>query len=145
MKISACYPSKYLKAADLGDANVRLVIDRVTMEDVAQGEEQKPVLYFQNHEKGTVLNKTNSKVIAAAYGDDTDDWAGRPLILFSATVDFRGDMVEAIRVRIPKPPAAKPKADKISTGPLKPTPAEAIEEDTENPAPADDMSDEVPF
>jgi hypothetical protein len=34
-------------------------------------------------------------------GDDTDAWAGKQLVLFSALVDFRGDSVEAIRVKVP--------------------------------------------
>jgi hypothetical protein len=56
--------------------------------------------------KGLVLNKTNSKVIATAYGDDSEAWQGKEIILFMALVDFRGDQVEAIRVRVPKPQAA---------------------------------------
>lgn len=104
MKISNAFPSKYLRAADLQDRQVKAVMSRVEMENIGD-DDKKPVLYFTKGNKGLVLNKTNSKVIAHAYGDDTDTWEGKELILFPAMVDFRGDSVEAIRVRIPKPPA----------------------------------------
>lgn len=102
MKISNAFPSKYLRAADLQDRNVKLVMARVEMEVIA-GDDKKPVLYFTKAAKGLVLNKVNSKVIANAYGDDTDNWEGKEVILYQAMVDYRGDMVEAIRVRVPKP------------------------------------------
>jgi hypothetical protein len=105
MKISAAFPSKYLKAADLQDRQIKAVIDRVEMETIGD-DDKKPVLFFKKGTKGLVMNKTNSKVIASAYGDDTDMWEGKEVILFPAMVDFRGDSVEAIRVRIPKPAAA---------------------------------------
>ena len=106
MKISAAYPSKYLKAADLQDKHVNLIMKMVELENLGDGEEKKPVLYFTNARKGLCLNKTNARVIAAAYGDNTDDWENKPIIIFSTIVDFRGDQVEAIRVKIPKAAAA---------------------------------------
>lgn len=107
MKMSQAFPSKYLKAADLQDRNVKLVMNRVELEDVG-GDDRKPVLYFEKAVKGLVLNKTNAKVIVSAYGDNTDGWEGKELILFPAMVDFRGDQVEAIRVKIPKNNAPPP-------------------------------------
>jgi hypothetical protein len=86
------------------DQNVNVTMSHVDMEDVGDTD-KKPVLYFNGKDKGVVLNKTNSRVITNAYGDDTEAWRGKPLILYPAMVDFRGDMVEAIRVRIPKMPA----------------------------------------
>lgn len=101
MKVSQAYPSNYLKASDLQDRNVRVIISGYKMEKI--GEDQKPVLYFKGKEKGLVMNKTNANNIAAEYGDDMDDWQGHEIILFSAWVDFQGKSVEAIRVRKPQP------------------------------------------
>ena len=136
MKIGNCFPSKYLKAADLQDKPIKLIMSRVELETIGQGDDdKKPVLYFTKAKKGLCLNKTNSKVIATAYGDDTDLWDGQEIVLFPAMVDFRGDTVEAIRVRVPKPAAAS-----------KPLPPPREEEHSEiNPPPHDDMSDEIPF
>jgi len=121
MKISNAFPSKYLKAADLQDRQHKLVMHRVEMENIGD-DDKKPVLYFVGKQKGLVLNKTNSKTIATAYGDDTDTWENKELVIFPAMVDFRGDQVEAIRVKTPKPA---------------PTAAH------ENPAQG--MDDEIPF
>lgn len=136
MKISAAFPSKYIKAADLGDAQAKVVIARVELEEIQAGEDHKPVLYFVGKKKGMVLNKTNSKTIASSYGDDTDEWSNRPLVLFSALVDFRGDQVEAIRVRVPK---ATVTAATVPAAQAAPTHSEI------NPPPASDMDDEIPF
>jgi hypothetical protein len=110
MKVSDAFPSKYLKAVDLQDKNVTLVIDRVEFENIGD-DDRKLVIYFTKAKKGLVLNKTNSKTIAATYGDDTDGWSGKSIVLFPAMVDFRGDTVEAIRVRVPQNKvAAAPKS-----------------------------------
>jgi hypothetical protein len=99
MKIFAAFPSKYLKAADLHDRQVQAVMQNVMMEDIGEAD-PKPILYFQNVPKGLVLNKTNAKVIALGYGQETDAWRDMPLILFPCMVDFRGEPVEAIRVKL---------------------------------------------
>jgi len=102
MKISNAFPSEYLRAIDLNGRNVMVVIDRAEMAELSGGD-HKPVLYFKGKEKGLILNKTNANNIAAVYGDDTDDWEGKELILFSAMVDMQGKTVPAIRVRAPMP------------------------------------------
>ena len=128
MKISAAFPSKYLKASDLQDRNVSVIMSHVELEDVGDAE-RKPVLFFDGKTKGLVVNKTNARVIAGAYGDDTDAWAGKQLVLFPAMVDFRGDSVEAIRVKVPPARQASPKPP--------------IRQEAENPAAY--LDDEIPF
>lgn len=131
MKISSAFPSKYLKAADLQDKPVTLVMSRVDLEKVGMGnEDPKPVLYFTKARKGLVLNKTNSKAITVAYGDDTDEWEGKPITLFPAMVDFAGETVESIRVRKPK--------DAVEPAAAKPAPQNELN-------PPDDMDDDIPF
>jgi hypothetical protein len=133
VKISNAFPSDYLRAADLQDRNVRVVMDRVEMAEI--GDERKPCLYFQGKEKGLILNKTNSNNIAAKYGDDTEDWSGRELILFPAMVDFKGQTVPAIRVRAP--------TAKDGNGRAAPKPAPVQVAHHDEPPPISD--EEVPF
>jgi hypothetical protein len=119
MKVSEAFPSKYISAADIPEENIRLVMSHVvteTMED-----KQKLILYFQGAKKGLVLNKTNAKNIADEYGDDTDDWTGKEVILFTTWVDFQGKSVEAVRVRTPQPKDNKSSAAKKSDAPLNDT------------------------
>lgn len=107
MNIGTAFASKYLKASDIPeDHPVTVRIDRVEIEDLGQGQDKdsKPILYFVGKNKGMVLNKTNSKVIAKAYGEETDDWTGKPVTIMSMEVEFKGDMVQGLRIRIPKAP-----------------------------------------
>lgn len=101
MKVSDAFPSKWITAADLNNQNVRVTISRVEMEKI--GDDSKPVIYFRGKTKGLVANKTNSKAIAAVYGDEMDDWIGSDVILFPVMTDYQGKSVEAIRVRAPQP------------------------------------------
>ncbi len=97
MNVNDVFPSKYLKAADLNNREVQVTISGVEMEDL--NGEQKAIVYFQNKQKGVVLNKTNATNIAGAYGDDTDGWVGQPVVLFSVWTDFQGKSVQSIRIR----------------------------------------------
>lgn len=105
MRIGAAFPGKYIKAADLQGANVRVLISKVIMEDLSRDDaepESKPVVYFQNKKAGMVLNKTNGDAISKIAGtDETDDWTGVEIELFPTTVEAFGKMVDAIRVRPP--------------------------------------------
>lgn len=131
MDIDAAFPSKYLKAADLQGRNVTLVIERVEVEEIGFGRDKdhKPVLYFEKAKKGLVLNVTNKNKIKEAYGKDTDEWTGKPLVLFSAMVDFAGDTVESIRVKAPTPAKA-------------PKPAPQSHDEMNPP---DQLDDDIPF
>lgn len=135
MKISEEFPSKYLKAADLQGREVRVTIGNVEREKM--GDDTKPVVYFKGKEKGVVLNKTNSNVIADAYGDDTDDWFGQDVILLSVMTDYAGKATPAIRVRIPTARDSKPRPDPISTSPQRMT--GGVSDNMKK------LNDEVPF
>ncbi len=111
MKISNAFPSAYWKATDLEGRPVKFIMDRVEMEDI--GGDHKPILFFQGKDKGLVLNKTNSNNISAAYGDDTDGWAGKEIVLYPAMTDFQGKTVPCIRVRRPNLPIAKQMNDEV--------------------------------
>ncbi len=121
MKISEAYPSKYLKAADLDGQDRTVSIRACVQEELGQGSEMevKPVLYFDGGQKGLVLNKTNATAIAEDYGDDTEAWIGRDIVLFAREVDFKGKPTLSIRVRVqnaqqavvpPRPTATTPAA-----------------------------------
>jgi len=105
MKTADVFPSKYLKAADLGGKHIKLIIAKVQREKLGE-DEVKPIMYFTRSKKGLVLNRTNWRAIAVAYGDESDQWTNKEVILFSMMVQFRDELKEAIRVRIEKPVAA---------------------------------------
>lgn len=129
-RVSDMVPSKYLKASDVEDSPV-LTISHVKEEVIGQGAQadKKWILFFEEEEKGLVLNRTNINTIADLYGDDTDDWEGKKVTLFATQVDFQGKQVDAIRVRNKQP--------KTKERPAKPEPAAA--------APATHPDDNPPF
>lgn len=60
---------------------------------------KKPVLYFEGKEKGMALNATNSKTIAAMYGNYTERWIGKRITIYPTTTQMGGETVECIRVK----------------------------------------------
>ena len=137
MNIQEAFPSKYIKAADLQDQNVRVIMDHIQFEDIGDGD-QKPVLYFRGKDKGMVVNKTNANNISMVYGDETDDWTGKEIILYPTMVDYQGRSVPAIRVR---PPQAKDR----QASELRKANGPQTAHITRRPAVSEDLNDEVPF
>lgn len=113
MKISKIFPSKYVAAADLDGRTVTLTIKGVTMEEMLTHDSKKvskPVVWFEKATKGFVMNLTNAKIIAALYGDETDDWTGKRISIYPTKVRAFGQMQDAIRVREEIPALPKPTA-----------------------------------
>ncbi len=153
MNIENAFPSKYLKAANLGGKTIRLKITNVVMEKL--GDDERPVAYFTGTTKGLVLNKTNANVINEVYGSETDNWIGKDIDIYPTRVEYAGRMVDGMRVRIP---AAPPKG-KAGPAPGKTALTAAIIEHLDAPPPAseadygtigggslaDDLDDVIPF
>lgn len=134
MKISEAFPGTYLKAADLQGRTVRVTIADCRMEHL--DDETKPLLLFVGKERGLILNKTNSGILVAALGDETDLWRGRVIELYPDRVMFSGRMVDAIRLRVPAgtpapPPAppAPPAASLAAQAPALPTDRPPFDDD----------------
>lgn len=138
MKMSTAFPSKYLAAdtdvPDAEDGGLIVTISGCKRETLGNGKEaeDKPVLYFEETDKGLVLNKTNANTITDLMGtDETDEWEGRKIKLYAKDVEFQGKMTRGIRVstRPPKRPEAH-RQDFDETNdppPRKATPAENVE------------------
>jgi hypothetical protein len=117
----SAFPSKWLKASDC-QPPINVTIKSGGFEDVGTGSDtkRKLVLHFLETEQGLVLNKTNGDLIAAITGtEDYLEWIGSRICLFSAKVQFKDKLVDAIRVRpvstrasrspaAPPPPADPP-------------------------------------
>ena len=102
MKSSEVFPSKWLKAEDLGDKEPTVTVDRVVLEDLGDG--QKPVMYFKGHDKGLVVNKTNWSMLEhLCRSDESDEWTGQKIRLSVEMVPFQGKIVPSIRVKRAQP------------------------------------------
>lgn len=114
MRLRDLYPSRFLKAEDITEegGEIRAFIKAVKIEelqDPERGKEDKPVVYFLRIDKGLVLNKTNAETIGDAYGDETDAWAGKEVLLVTERVTAFGKTAPAIRIRIQNRPKVAPK------------------------------------
>src|SRR3990167_3481787 len=105
--IDDLFPSKYLRAADIAHEPVVTIkgVSKENMKNQEGKEETKPVLYFNELEKGIVLNKTNANTVKSMYGEVIEEWVGKRIQLCSVMVEAFGDRQPAIRVREEKPPA----------------------------------------
>jgi hypothetical protein len=110
MKVSEAFPSKYLSVEDLDDQDMTVTIRDVTQEMLGQGADAslKLVVNFVEIPKCLACNKTNAKTIARVCGsEETADWRGKRITLWpNHDVEFKGDIVSAIRVRSRSPGAA---------------------------------------
>jgi len=141
---SAFDQSKFMNAGDFTSEKA-LRIKAVTVENMPRGE-QKPVLWFTNHQKGLILNKTNNRTLRGSFGDDMEKWAGKVIAIYPTQTDFGGKTVGALRVRIPPPKQA-------AAGNGQPTKPEVVKETLDKfaappepkPSLADDLDDEIGF
>jgi hypothetical protein len=108
MKISETFRSKYLKASDLQGKTVEAEIELVTEEEVGELREKKPVVYFRGKQRGIVLNLTNASVLQSSFGDETDRWIGKPVVVFVEPTLFQGRRVDGLRLRAAAPAAPSP-------------------------------------
>lgn len=105
------YPSRWLKAADLSPDGEQITIREVTVEEIGEEREKKPVMSFDELDKELVVNMTNWTSIEELTGEnDSDKWAGHAIKLVRVRVPFGGKNVEAIRVEPadPKPRRSLP-------------------------------------
>lgn len=98
--IDEVYAGKSLKAADLDGNDVTLTIMNAEAKEFDDG--SKIIIEFQETEKTFICNKTNATRIASIYDKDYSVWHGKKITLYPDMVEFKGDQVEAIRVRITK-------------------------------------------
>lgn len=137
MKASDYTSSNYVKSSDLQGKTVVVTISAVAEEVIGQDKKKKPILYFVNKNKGAVLNKTNLLALSAAFGDEMLGWPNRQVELYSETVLFQGQHVQGLRMR---PIAAQP-----AYRPPPPPAAGITPQPINQPTPAADPSDQIPF
>lgn len=114
MDYRAMFDRDYVGAWELEGKDVTVTICKVEAKTLtAQGNRKtkKPVIWFHGKEKGLALNKTNSKVIAAMYGNDTSQWIDKSITIYPTQTEMSGETVDCIRVR-PRIPQSPPQSRK---------------------------------
>jgi hypothetical protein len=128
MIISKMFPRKYFKSDDFkNDRRLTLTVSEVVPEIIKgeNGEEERWVAYFEDEDRGLVLNVTNARSLEEFSGtDDSDDWIGLRVTLFATRVDFAGKRVSGIRI--------DPAPSKPSGGTQRPLPLADKTDEPEN-------------
>lgn len=106
-KVSEMIQSKFLRKEDIDD-DLIVTCKTVTLEDMpGDGDEKRWVLSFRELPKAMVLNATTIRVLAKAFGEDSDSWTGKKVTLYvDPNVSFKGQVVGGLRLRPIRPKAA---------------------------------------
>jgi hypothetical protein len=136
--------SRFLRAEDLAQDKV-LRIKSVAEEPVGTNRQKKLVVWFTTESKGLVLNRTNNRTIRGAYGDDTAGWIGKLIVLFRTKTDLDGELVDALRVRIPPPKQAKALQAPPSQEAAKPAAATKPPAASPEPEADPELDDVIPY
>jgi hypothetical protein len=115
--------SKFLRKEDFDEDRV-MTIKGVKLEDMPGDDgQQKWVLYFREEAKGMALNVTTIRVLEKAFGDDSDQWVGKRVMVYvDPNVSFGGRVVGGLRLRPPSrqtPPPGQPVTQPQSAPPKK--------------------------
>jgi hypothetical protein len=125
----------YMNASHVQDGELNLTIGNVELEKMPRNDEEKIVIYFQEHERGLPLNKSNGDTLIVAFGADTADWVGGKVTVFKVLTKFDGEAREGVRLRV-EPHNFEPQ-EKRTPVPAEATPTKKSLKDL--------MDDEVPF
>lgn len=84
-----------------------LTIERFVGEEevtTADGKKEKQVIYFKEDVPKMIMNITNGNTISMLYGSHPDDWSGKQIQVYAASVKAFGKTQDALRVRdfVPK-------------------------------------------
>lgn len=120
MKKHESFPSNWLKVEDVKELTAsgdQLVIRDVVRKMVGPADaEQKMqnVMEFTNSDKIWGLNATNWDSYEMMYGEDSDDWRGRPAMLYVTKVTGPNGIVDGVRVDTRPPANIAPQAAQAS-------------------------------
>lgn len=130
MKLSDLYPRRYATGHDLNGKAYTLTIERVQLEEMRPNHnapaEMKPVIYFENSEKGVIMSRTMAYQVAGVVGsEDTLDWPGQRITIYPQPMMVAGKQRVGIRARAPsngpdEPPAQMAEEDLTAAPPEEP-------------------------
>lgn len=102
MNINAAFKGDYIAAVEFEGKTPTLTIARVAVVEL-EGEDgtrkSKPVVYFRETKRGWVMCRTTAASVAAMFGVETSQWAGKRVTLLAREVDVGSEKKPAIRVK----------------------------------------------
>lgn len=108
-RVAELAPSPHLEAADIGGEEVVVTIKTFDWHPVGEDRVIKGILYFQEFDRGMVINKTNRVTLQHLFGEFLDELVGKRMTLYASETQFGGKVVPCLRIRAQKPAEAKSK------------------------------------
>ncbi len=136
-RVSEMIVRKFLSKEDLADGQGSydewlVTCDKLLLERMRDdSDETKWIQYFREHKRGLPLGTTVLRFLEKEFGDDSESWKGKQVILFvDPSIQFQGRVTGGLRLKraAPAKPAVVPKAPKA---PL--VPAEELGSDDDIP------------
>jgi hypothetical protein len=135
--------SQWLSKDDVTIQGTDACITRITSEQVGDDRDQKFAMHFQGNLKPLLLNKTNTRIMVALYGADSDGWLGKTIQLYNdPTIGFGGQITGGVRVR---PSQNHP--PRLPATPVRPTPEQIVAymRASKGGGSMDDLKNDIPF
>lgn len=104
---------------------------KIQIVEMRDGNDARGEIWFTDHEKSAILNRTQLMVIAEVYGPETDHWKGRPIVLYGEFGNWFGKQTWGVRVdrdQTIRASKAKPAAGSKTKKNGQPEPVETIDE-----------------
>lgn len=92
------YTSEYIKAEEVKVGVAVLIINEPDYGDIDGDKVLNGRVTFKGEERGLTFNKTNTKILANAWGEDTKEWKDKNVLLSVVDVTFHGKPVKGIRM-----------------------------------------------
>lgn len=104
MKVTEAFKGNFIEALHLTGSDGTMTITSYDKPNTIKSADKtlidKPILRFKGTDLGLIMNKTNSKTIGLAYGNEMDQWIGKQVTLYATTCDAFGKKnVPCVRVR----------------------------------------------
>ena len=102
--------SDFMKAADLGQTTPQVTVSKVEPVDFQDGTKKLALHPSDPQMKPIVLNVTNTRAMAAAFGPESDAWLGKTVML-SVRQTQMGPGIGVTPLQAPNQPITQPHPD----------------------------------
>ena len=102
-KISQEFPPRFLKGDEFAGKEMKLTIKEIKKEKVYSRQKNENqdmlVIYFEGGTRGVLLKKERATDIKNIHGDDTDEWIGKDVIMYTEKKKARDGIFDVIRFK----------------------------------------------
>lgn len=104
-----------IRGVMLKDKRITLTMSgKVNIVEMRDGADARCEIFFTDHEKTAVINRTQLLIVADIYGPETEDWKGKPVALYGEEGTWFGKHTWGIRVDDKMTRSASKKAPKAT-------------------------------